>query len=308
MCSPLISVVMPVYNVEKYLEAALKSVENQTYKNIEVILINDGSSDNSLSIAQGFKERSTLNIKIFSQNNRGVSSARNKGLSLATGKYIYFFDSDDLIDSNMIESVITTMEMYQLDAVRFNAEIFYDQNEVIYRTSLDQYRSNELKENYLYNSSDFFRCQLIIPCSVCIYVFRTSILRNNNVQFYEGIIHEDELFTPVALANARRIMYLNNDYFKRRYRPNSIMTQEDSSRKHAIGYLTVIRQFICYSNTNSIDVEVKKYYEKTINRLGTMIFGSGHLKFIENLYLINIGINPIYALYLKFINKVKQLK
>ncbi len=103
----LVSVIIPVYNSEKYLEAAICSILNQTYKNIELIIVDDGSADNSLAVSKRFEgER----VKVFHQQNKGASAARNKGLAEANGVYIQFLDADDLISPDKIEAQVNLLQ------------------------------------------------------------------------------------------------------------------------------------------------------------------------------------------------------
>src|SRR5690625_1653273 len=118
MNNTLISVIIPVYNVENYLVECMKSVVNQTYENIEIIAIDDGSTDNSLKILEDFALRND-NLTIVSQENSGQSVARNKGIKKAQGKYIYFLDSDDYILPQTFEQLINTLEENKLDLIRF---------------------------------------------------------------------------------------------------------------------------------------------------------------------------------------------
>lgn len=104
----LISIIVPVYNVEKYLEHCLNSIINQTYKNLEIILVNDGSTDNSLEICESFKQKDSR-IKIITKGNGGLSSARNEGLKIAKGNYISFVDSDDWIDADFIKALYNNL-------------------------------------------------------------------------------------------------------------------------------------------------------------------------------------------------------
>lgn len=99
--NPLVSVIIPVYNVEKYLRRCLNSVIDQEYKNIEIILVNDGSTDNSLEMAISYKEKDKR-IKVFSQENQGLSAARNTGLDKSQGEYIIFIDSDDYVSKDYV--------------------------------------------------------------------------------------------------------------------------------------------------------------------------------------------------------------
>lgn len=115
-----ISIIIPVYNVELYLRTCLDSVINQTFKNIEIILINDGSTDDSLSICKQYEEKDKR-IKLINKKNGGVSSARNEGLKICTGKYVTFIDSDDYVANDYIETLYNKIKKYNVDIVLSNA-------------------------------------------------------------------------------------------------------------------------------------------------------------------------------------------
>jgi len=115
-----VSIIIPIYNAENYLKKCLDSIINQTYKNIEIILINDGSTDNSLEICKQYKDD---RIKLINQKNSGVSTARNVGLDLVTGDYITFVDSDDWLELDAIESMVNFIEIRKTDIARFNYQI-----------------------------------------------------------------------------------------------------------------------------------------------------------------------------------------
>lgn len=114
-----ISVIVPIYNVEKYLPTCLNSIINQTYKNLEILLINDGSSDNSGEICENYAKMDNR-IHVFHKRNEGVSSARNLGIDLSVGDFISFVDPDDFLDLNLYEIVISNMEKYNADIICFN--------------------------------------------------------------------------------------------------------------------------------------------------------------------------------------------
>ena len=127
--NPLVSVIVPIYNVGEYLDQCLKSLMNQTLKNIEIICIDDGSSDNSLSIMQNFAHVDKR-FKIFSQANSGVSASRNKGIQIATGSYLTFVDGDDWLDLNMCEVMLQLALTNNADSVMCNyKKKFYNRTE-----------------------------------------------------------------------------------------------------------------------------------------------------------------------------------
>ncbi len=124
--SPIVSVIIPVCNAGLYLEQSLKCVVQQTLRNIEIICIDDGSSDNSAAILEAFEAKDPR-IHIISQKNKGLSEARNIGLKNANGKYLYFFDSDDILELDALEILSCYMDRYQLEYLCFNADSFgYD--------------------------------------------------------------------------------------------------------------------------------------------------------------------------------------
>jgi len=125
MSDALVSIIIPIYNVEKYLRESLERVVNQTYKNLEIILLNDGSTDSSLDICNDYKAQDNR-IKVIDKVNTGQGDTRNKGIEMATGKYIYFADSDDLIDYKLIETAVAGIEEKESDIYIFNYYHVYE--------------------------------------------------------------------------------------------------------------------------------------------------------------------------------------
>ena len=141
MKNDMISIIIPIYNVEKYLEKCLDSILNQTYKNLEIILIDDGSTDNSPNICNSYCEKDKR-IKIIHKNNEGVSSARNKGIELSKGKYIVFIDSDDYVSNEHIEVLYDCIISNNVDLVISNLIDISEDGIIL---------NNEEKESFLMN-------------------------------------------------------------------------------------------------------------------------------------------------------------
>lgn len=208
MMNDMISLIVPVYNVEQYLPQCLNSIANQTYKNIEVILVNDGSIDGSLKICESYCEKHGW--KLISQKNQGLSAARNAGLEVATGEFIAFCDSDDWLDSNMISTMMFNAEKNEADIVECGIRwIFPDcQKEENFGESLVLDAKKAL-EYYLLQSKK-------IHSAVCCKIYRTELFKS--IRFPIGKLHEDGFFTYQIMYAAKSYMIL--DYVGYNYRQN----------------------------------------------------------------------------------------
>ena len=244
--NPFVSVVIPLYNCEDYVEQTLRSICTQTLDNIEIIVINDGSTDQSLSVVEQVA-REESKIKIYSQENKGQSLSRNRGIGLATGEYIYFMDSDDILDSDTLEKCYHTCKAQTLDIVCFDAEILNKENG--YQLDLNYDRSTILKENNIYTGTELLETLIeksgYTP-SPCLFLIRKDYLDSIRLRFFPGIIHEDQLFTPQLYLQTQRIGYIASPFFKRRIRGNSTMTTRFSMR-NINGYFTVRDELIAFA-------------------------------------------------------------
>lgn len=214
---------MPCYNVEPYIKDAMMSVAKQNYENIELIMVNDGSTDNTLATIQSNQQLIPFTTKIISQENKGLSGARNTGLESATGKYVYFFDSDDMMAPTLVSECVSFMEGEQLDLVHFNCSIVTEEGGI---AGEEAYFSNlNYIDKQVYDSDLFINNFIPRPrVPVWLYFYRKTFLDDFNLDFYPGLIHEDELFTVQVLVKAQKIGFLDKEFFIRRSRANSIMT------------------------------------------------------------------------------------
>lgn len=194
----LVSIVVPIYNVEKYLERCLNSLINQTYKNIEILLINDGSTDESEIICLKYIKKDSR-IKYYKKENGGLSSARNKGIAVSMGKYISFIDSDDYVRNDMIETLLYYIVKNDADIVECN---YYE-----VRTNG---KITEKKKNYRiksYNSSEAIK-SLIDNESITPTAWNKLYNRQlfNNIKYTENIFHEDEDIIIKLLIKSKKIV------------------------------------------------------------------------------------------------------
>lgn len=235
----LVSVIIPVYNTAQYLEEAIGSVLSQTLSAIEVIAVNDGSVDNSLEVLHrlaGSDDR----LKVISYDkNAGVSVCRNTGLEAASGEYVYFFDSDDIIEPDCLELCVARMQEYGHDFLVFDGISFSDNgmragfNASYQRTRLmtkDSYTGAELMRHLIKEKS--------YSCSVCLCFVRKDFLQKNQLTFYPGVLYEDVLFAAQMYLAAENVGAVARSFFHRRVRENSTMTSKINAVN--IGYrLTV---------------------------------------------------------------------
>lgn len=191
----LISVIIPIYNSERWLERCIMSVTNQTYRNLEIILVNDGSSDKSLEICEKFK-KSDNRIVLINKENEGVSKARNDGLKLSNGRYIMFVDSDDWIEHDMCEILINTIKNEEVDLVLCGLNVY--QNENLLRTPHIEERKIELFSSI----EEYFVCRTI-NCGPCNKIF----IRDKITSDFDNTIKkaEDLLFNIEYLKNVKNV-------------------------------------------------------------------------------------------------------
>ncbi|QXE01062.1 glycosyltransferase family 2 protein [Terribacillus sp. DMT04] len=201
-----VSIIIPVYNVEDYLEKCIKSILNQTYNDFELILINDGSNDGSLKICERFKLEDNR-IKLINQTNQGVGIARNSGLKIARGKYIYFCDADDYVDKDLLSENIRLAEEYNVNMVLFgNKEVFTDISKDL--THYTKY----------YNSSNDFRevfPTLFVNHNMHVLwnkLYKRSYIEEKKVRFSTRTLGEDSLFNKQIYNDLEKV-YVNNQIY-----------------------------------------------------------------------------------------------
>ncbi|MCD8037982.1 MAG: glycosyltransferase, partial [Lachnospiraceae bacterium] len=226
-----VSVIIPVYNTAPYLRACLDSIVGQTLQDIEIICINDGSKDESPEILNEYAKRDSR-VSVYSQDNSGLSSVRNRGVRFAHGKYLYFIDSDDLIEKDALRQLWDMSEKKALDVLYFDADCFAD--------SEDCREICEEKREYYERKGDYggvYEGQLLFKSfldneeyrvNVGIQFINREFFISADLWFIEGILHEDEFFTFKTMLSAKRASHLKRKLFHRRYRSGSVMTSKQS--------------------------------------------------------------------------------
>lgn len=250
-----VTVIVPVYNVEKYLEECLESIINQTLKELEIICVNDGSIDKSGMILKEYAKKDKR-ITVIDKVNEGQSIARNKGIEIAEGEFIYFMDSDDYLELDAFEKLYGEAKEYNLDILYFSGIPFWE-NVKLYESHRNMRNLYTRGDGYdsILSGQDMLALMMEKESylqSPCLQFIRREYLVENNINFKEGIIHEDNLFTFLLIVNAQRTKCINDIFFHRRIRENSTMTQLETF-KNAKGYFTCYYEMLRFLDRYRIE-------------------------------------------------------
>lgn len=254
---PLLTIIVPIFNVELYLKKCIKSIINQTYKNLEIILVNDGSTDEGAEICNEFSKMDER-ITVIHKENGGLSEARNFGLDISNGEYIGFVDGDDWIELGMYESLMLYTLKYKSDITECNVNFIYDN--YIKKDSFKNLvilKDKETIENFLDRSID-------IKGNVWSKVYKRNIIEN--IRFPIGKLHEDAYFTYKALYLSEkylRIAYNGYNYLQNR--DGSIMSGE-TNKKNILHVLEAFeeRNIFFANKENILYQKSEAYYFRTL--------------------------------------------
>lgn len=242
-----ISVIVPVYNVENFLEECLDSIVNQTFDDIEIICINDGSTDKSLDILNQYAQNDNR-FTIVSQENAGHAVATNRGIKLAKGKYLYLMDSDDVLELIALEETYNFCEERDLDFVIFQAMNYVVDEDRYYKSEI--YSLNKLYklvEENIFNFNDLGEIIFDIPVTPWSKLYKTSFIKESGALFPEGLVFDDNVFFFEILFNAKRIAVLPKYLFTRRWYTYSSTTSGD-------------KRFLDSIDINNITIDLFKEY------------------------------------------------
>lgn len=323
MKNELISIVVPVYNVEKYLEKCVKSILNQTYKNLEIILVDDGSTDNSGNMCDELAKLDDR-IKVYHKENGGLSDARNYGVERATGAYIGFVDSDDYIEKEMYEKLYEAIKKENADVAECNLKIVYPHGTELF--TQEKYYKVCNKEEYL---EEYLKIEKIFG-SVWTKLLRRDIA--SKLLFPKGKLYEDTYYSNDLINIAEKYVIMDKPYYNYLMRNDSITNSKFKPKiLDLIDIVNIIhkkvyrdypnlkeaadcRQMYAYfSVLNSMLMEdnfkENKYYTQ-IERY----FGKNYMKLLKNKYitrnrklsilLIKININLYKKVLLKYKNSL----
>ena len=265
-----ISIIIPIYNSSKYLSKCLESVINQTYKNIEILLLNDGSKDNSMEICEYYSNKDKR-IRIFNNSNKGVSYTRNYGIDQSTGVYITFVDSDDIIIENFIEILYKSLKKFNEDCsiCKMSKKI----NKI----------KNNLKPPKVYNKDKIFKNLFgEFGGFLCNKMYKKNIIKNNNIYLNEKIgMSEDIIFNLDYFKYCNKVVFNYDEEYFYRFNPNSVTNDLFNKKWFTLldTYIIILNKFefkkndiykVIIYNINILLAETK--YRLKINKIDSNVF------------------------------------
>lgn len=280
-----ISVIIPVYNTSKYIEKCLNSIVNQTMESIEIIIVNDGSTDNSEEIIQKWidENQHKKTIKYFKKENGGLSDARNFGVKQATGEYITFVDSDDYLDENIYKNLEKYIDE-KIELIKFKMSTVDENDQLLEKLDGPVFEKCSGTEAFkrLYSIDTFMEVS-------CIYLYKKDFYEKNKFEFELKTYHEDFGLIPWILINAKTV--ISTEYFGYYYlkRENSITdaTQPEKEKKKAYDILKHYDNAISRitnSNFNTDEKDIfKKYYTNVLLLKIENLDGYEKRKFIKEI-------------------------
>lgn len=299
----LISVIVPVYNVEKYLNRCVESIVNQTYENLEIILVDDGSTDNCPEICEEWAEKDNR-IKVVHKQNGGLSSARNAGMDIMHGEYVLFIDSDDYIDLKMAEEMYKKISKDDYDVCLCNSNSVDNDYNIIY-TSQNKSVIFEGKD-IIYN---FLSAAVFDSFSVCDKMYKVSVLKNNNLRFDETIKWgEDYPFNYHCFKVINKLISVENAYYY-------YLISREGSITYNVTYGSVnrwknIKMVLEAEKDNSVNYEIvlKKYASELLCILRELLRDGNRELIKENYKTIIDEIKKYYAEFIKLNNLNRKVK
>ena len=285
-----ISIILPIYNVAPYLDDTFQSILNQSLKEIEIIAVNDGSTDNCEDIILKYKEQDSR-IKYIYQDNQGLATTRNIALQNANGNYIYMMDSDDVLSSpDALQKCYEYAQKNKADFIFFDGERV---SEYCDKCISEIRRTHLIEENKRYSGKYLLSLMLEHRkhnSVVWLLLINHAYLTRQDLIFHPGIIHEDELFTTILTLSSQNIFGLKQSLIKHRIRTTSIMVQKYTKRNLDC-YLTVIDELFKFQDSPII----RKFAKYTLSR----VFYTGHVIPLKDKF--SVFWRAIKSGYLKFI-------
>lgn len=281
-----LSIVIPVYNVEYYIAQCLESILNQSFKDLEIICVNDGSTDNSLSVLQDYKAKDDR-IIIIDQKNEGSGVARNAGLSIAKGEYVYFVDGDDWLEDNALEKAVLKSDELNTDILIFGGLSYYEE-----KGQNGGYSANKLPKKYLdkvFSAKEIKKDIFKFPSTAWTKLYKRDFLVKNNIKFQDIKAGQDQLPFFHSMIKAERIALLpENLYCYRKNRKGAVTSVKKKKNFSPIYVFYGIEDML--KSENLLDdyksIFVNKYFSKATSWLGKFQDDLKHDYYLEYLKLL----------------------
>ncbi|MBR1404381.1 MAG: glycosyltransferase [Treponema sp.] len=302
MNNPLVSVIVPVYKVEQYLHKCVDSVLNQTYTNLEIILVDDGSPDNCPAICDEYAAKDSR-VRMIHKENGGLSDARNAGIKIANGEWILYVDSDDYIEPDSVERLLSCVKEAAIDVVVGVAKEIKLDGRICFQ------RHTNLKDGEILPSPEYI-CKSIKNnewyAPAWLNLYKTSFIRTNELYFVKGLLYEDLEMLPRTFLAAHNVLYIDYPFYNYISRPHSIMNSkkneknlqsvkfimdnwkknfdsvEDSSLRKML-YHWMLRNWLILSGKFQI---VERYYPSGTNAVFMLLHCQNLQLFIKTMVLI----------------------
>lgn len=248
-----ISIIIPVFNKENYLDECLISATGQTLEDIEIICVNDGSTDDSLKILEKYSENDSR-IKILKQDNQGPGAARNEGLKIAGGEYVFFLDADDWIETDTLEKLYANAKENDSQLVLFNAIEHLPENKFRKRI----YYSDDIRGTFnFHQKKDIVMNNFLI---VCTKLHKNEFIRENHISFSDRGLFEDVFFHIKSMVRAQRVSYVNEIFYN--YRRTETNTRQSNSvqNKKSHEFLHVLDEIKIFLNQEQIYDQLEENY------------------------------------------------
>ncbi len=267
-----VSVVIPVFNVQKYLEACLDSVLSQELDDFEVICVNDGSTDDSKSILERYAQRDSRIRIMYHGMNRGLSEARNTGIQQASGEYLYFLDSDDMLAQGALKEMYEYAKRENLDVLYFDATALFESSELEaeYRRYKNTYH-REISYGIFEHGWELF-AGFVDGDDYCVQsslqFLRRDYVEHAGLRYYPGLLFEDNLFNLQCMMWAGRVAHINQSFFCRRIREGSIITGKKDIKSLMSAYISYKEMCRCIE---TLDADVERKISNELSKVLDMM-------------------------------------
>lgn len=260
--TPEVSIIVPIYNCEKYVKDTLNSLVSQSFSNVQIICIDDASTDGTASIAKEFARTNNNIVFVGLQKNQGVAHTRNVGLKYAKGKYIMFCDGDDIYDTDMCNIMVNTMSDSEIDFAIAQIQLKYEDTSNIWVKESDE-KYYELKFRGKQPISN--KLILDLDVSVCNKIFRRDIIDKYDISFPEGLLYEDTYFTLAYTFVSKNCFFVNRPLYTYIRHENSIMDTTFSGKANALDHLFTAFNLYYFLKKNALVESYKSLYPQILS-------------------------------------------